>query len=121
MAHSVGYTNAYLSLFNILNAAREFDAAAELGEKMRQFRPDDPQILRGMEDLARKRGNLQEAAEWRRRLTEETTTPRNFDEILAKQRLRNPSASPATSPPPAVETPEPERGIARLFKPFRRS
>lgn len=117
---SAGLTNAYLSLFNILKAAQEFEAAAELGEKMRQFRPDDPQILRGLEDLARKRGNLAEAAEWRVRLTDMPTTPRTFEDILAKQRARNLSALPTPGPSPAVETPGPERGIGRLFKAFRR-
>ena len=119
--HSVGFNYAYFSLFNILVDAREFEAATELGEKIRQYRPDDPQILRGMEDLARKRGNLAEAAEWHARLTEQPTTPRTLGEILAKQRAQNPPIPAAASPPPAPEPRPAERGIARLFKALRRS
>lgn len=114
--HSVGYNGSYFSLFNVLKDAREFDAAAELGEKIMQYRPSDPQVLRSMEDLARRRGNLEEAAEWRARLTEQPTTPGTLKDILAKQRLRNPVVPPLEGVAPVVERPPAVRGAAWICK-----
>jgi tetratricopeptide (TPR) repeat protein len=118
--HSAGYTHAYLHLFEILKDTEDYDAAAELGETIIQYRSDDPQVLRGMQDLARRRGDKAEAAKWEKRLTEQPTTPRNLNDILAKQRAQNgtgersAAAAPDTAPPPT------KSGLARLFRGFRR-
>jgi hypothetical protein len=87
--HSVGYSGAYPWLFLLLKSAGELDAAAELGERIRFFRPDDRHFLLGLEDLARRRGNLAEAAVWRKRLEERPTAVRSFEDILTRQRAQN--------------------------------
>jgi tetratricopeptide (TPR) repeat protein len=91
--HSVNYTNAYIRLFELLKEAGNYDEAADLGQKIFDFRPDDPRFLRGMEDLARKRGNRAEAAQWNKRLTAQPTVARTLNEILAKQRTHNDDAT----------------------------
>jgi hypothetical protein len=119
--HSVGSTDAHARLFALLKEAGEYDEAVELGQAICGFRQDDPHFLRGMEDLARKRGNPAEAAQWHRRLTEKPTVARTFNDILANQRMHN--RSTASSPAAMSNLPQVARraGLGRVIARFFRT
>lgn len=119
--HSIGFTPAHYLLFSLLKEAGDLSGAAELGEEIRRYRPDDPQFLRGMADLERRRGDKAAAARWTARLTEQPTTPRSIEGILAKQRQKSgqPALSKASQPEVPVRTPK--SGFARLFASLKRS
>ncbi len=122
--HSSGFSQAYFSLFGLLKDGGQYDAAAELGEQIRSFQPDDPHFLRGMEDLARRRGNKSEALEWRQRRFDHPTTPRTLDDILRKQRMANsPKTHSETTEIHSVEIPSKytlSKLMALLRQPFGR-
>ncbi|MCB8881828.1 hypothetical protein ACELLULO517_16390 [Acidisoma cellulosilytica] len=123
VTNSIGFSQAHMHLFKILKNNREFAAAAEIGKLIIGFRPDDPTVIRGLEDLALQRGDQAEAAKWRRRLEDQPTTPRSFNDILAKQRdQRARSAQPSVAASPSEPEPLPAKsGLARLLAGLRRS
>jgi hypothetical protein len=116
LRNSIGFTAAHMHLFGLLSAAGEFDAAAKVGQEVCRYRPDDPQILRGMADLARRRGDKAEAARWTVRLIKQPTTPRTLYDILAKQRQQ--SGQPVSQRPvvPREDVAPLKSVIARLFR-----
>lgn len=116
----VGYTNALPHLFNLLKAAKQFDTAEEIGQKIMQFRPDDPQSIKRMAELARKRGDQAGTARWMAHLTERQTAPRTLQDILSKQREQSGQTNPRKDVPAGAESPSPRSGLARLFAGFGR-
>jgi hypothetical protein len=118
--HSIGYTAAYPELFESFRAAGEFEAATELGQEILRFHPDNPHFLRGMEELALKRGDRTEAARWRKRWTDHPTTPRTLGDILAKQRMDSKSDGHFQVGTSASVQRSTKFNLARLFRSLRR-
>ncbi|HTI01174.1 MAG TPA: hypothetical protein VL752_09535 [Acidisoma sp.] len=118
---SVGYTNALPHLFNLLKAAREYEEAEHIGQRIMQFRPDDPKSIQGMADLARRRGDAAEAQRWEKRLTEQRTAPRTLEDILSKQRQQAQQPNPEAKAEVPAENALPQSRLGRLFTGLRRT
>jgi hypothetical protein len=105
----------YQHLFSILRDSGDLAAAEELGKVMIRIRPDDPQVLTALKDLARRRGDTIGMNEWNRRLQEKPTTPRTIKEILDKQKkLRHYPDTPPVSSTIDLETRPPSTIIGSL-------
>lgn len=113
--HSVGFTQAYFVLFNVLKAADKLDEAAEVAKSIGHYRADDPQFIRGMIDLETKRGDKAATESWRAKLTNQWIAPRTIEGLLAKQRqeYRLPQTPPKE--PPITEQSPRKSGLAGLL------
>jgi hypothetical protein len=115
-----GFTNSYIYLFELLKSAGDLEGAAKMAEQIIRYRPDDPQFLQGMADLARKRGDKTEEGVWLNRQLERPTFPRTLDGILAKQRQTNGRSPLEEKMAPALKRVPSKSGFGRLLKSFLR-
>lgn len=120
--HCAGYSYVHIHLFRLLKDLGDFEAAAEVGKEIGRYRPDDPQFIRGMADLAHQRGDQAEAAKWQARLVEQPTNPRTLNDILTKQWQQNGSTNTTKSEGPSLsyQSEPPRSPIVRLLSGFWR-
>jgi hypothetical protein len=115
---SIGFSEAYMTLFTLLRDSGDLDGAEKIAVAALVLQPFESSLLRAMKDLSTRRGDPEAAARWALRLERELAVPRDFADIVKNQKLKAPRPSPALE----QERREPEinplgRIIAGLFRP----
>ena len=97
VANSSGITVAHTCLFHTLREAADYSAAEEIGNVIFSSRRNDPEVVRGLADIAKRRGDHENKQKWDTILAEGKVNPSTLEDILTKQRLQT-----AHSPHPSI-------------------